>query len=57
MVNWLRSLFGGKGILVRGGAGIEEGTARGIDVGDPLAGGKRVILSKVDGQVLSLIHI
>lgn len=54
MINWLKSLFGGKGILVHGGAGIDEGTARSIDVGDPLAGGKRVLLSKVDGQVYAL---
>ncbi len=54
MINWLKSLFGGKGILVPGGANIEEGTARSIDVGDPLAGGKRVILSKVGGEIYAL---
>jgi len=53
----LQRLFGRfrrKGVLVPGGAGIEEGTARSIDVGDPLADGIRVILSKVDGEVFAL---
>ena len=46
--------FRKKPVLVPGGASIEEGTSRGIDVGDPLAGGVRVILSKVEGEIYAL---
>ena len=55
MWNRIRRLLGlGGGVLVPGGASIEEGTARGVDVGDPHAGGIRVILCKVDGEVHAL---
>ena len=55
MWNRLKGLFGGgKPVLVPGGAGIEEGTARSIDLGDPHAGGVRVILCKVEGEVHAL---
>lgn len=55
MFRFLKGLFGRRsGVLVPGGATIEEGTARGVDIGDPLAGGKRVILAKVNGEVYAV---
>lgn len=54
MLNKLLSLFSKKGVLVPGGATLEEGTARSVDIGDPLAGGTRVILCKRDGEVYAL---
>ena len=54
MFGWLRSVLSGKGVLVPGGGAIAEGEARGIDLGDPLAGGRRVILIKLDGELFAL---
>ena len=56
MAGFLKRLFGGgkQGVTVPGGATIEEGTARGVDIGDPLAGGTRVVLAKVDGEVFAV---
>jgi len=54
MLHKLLNLFSKKGVLVPGGATVEEGTSRSIDIGDPLAGGKRVILAKRDGVVYAL---
>ena len=51
MLGKLFGLFSGKGVLVKGGAAVEEGTARSVDLGDPLAGGKRILLCKVNGEV------
>lgn len=54
MLQKLLRLFSRTGILVKGGATVDEGTARSVDFGDPLAGGKRVILCKVEGEVHAL---
>lgn len=54
MFGWFKSLFSPKGILIPGGATIQEGEAKGVDIGDPLAGGKRIILIKLDGDVFAL---
>lgn len=54
----LGKLFGGlfsrKPVLVKGGATVDEGEARGVDLGDPLADGLRIVLCKVDGEVHAL---
>jgi nitrite reductase/ring-hydroxylating ferredoxin subunit len=54
----LGKLFGGlfsrKPVLVKDGATVEEGESRGVDLGDPHAGGVRIILCKVDGAVHAL---
>lgn len=54
MLGRLMRLFAKKGVLVPGGAAIEEGMARGVDIGDPHAGGVRVVLCKVDGGLHAL---
>ena len=46
--------FSRKGVLVKGGATVAEGEARGVDLGDPLAGGLRRIVCKVEGEVHAL---
>lgn len=51
MLQKLKRLFSRSGVLVPGGATVEEGTARSVDLGDPLAGGKRLILCKAGGEV------
>ncbi|MFT5735538.1 MAG: nitrite reductase/ring-hydroxylating ferredoxin subunit [Planctomycetota bacterium] len=51
MLQKLLRLFSRTAVLIPGGATLEEGTARSVDLGDPLAGGKRLILCKTDGDV------
>lgn len=50
----LAGLFRRKGVLVPDVSGLAEGEARKVDVGDVHAGGTRVILCKVDGEVHAL---
>ena len=50
----LGGLFSRKPVLVKGGATVEEGESRGVDLGDPHAGGVRIILCRVDGQMHAL---
>ena len=54
MLQKLLRLFSRQGLLVKGAAKLDEGTARTVDIGDPLAGGKQVLLCKVDGDVYAL---
>ena len=54
MLGKLFGLFGKKPVLVKGGAGVAEGEARGVDIGDPHAGGFRLVLCRVDGDVHAL---
>ena len=54
MFGRLLSLLRGKPLRVQGTGKLAEGTARKIDVGDPLAGGKQVVLCRVDGQLFAL---
>lgn len=54
MFGRLRDLLSGKPLLVKGTAKLPEGHSKKIDVGDPLAGGKQVVLCRVDGQLYAL---
>ena len=54
MLQKLLRLSSRQGVLVRGGSTLEEGTARTVDIGDPLAGGKQVVLCKLQGEVYAL---
>jgi nitrite reductase/ring-hydroxylating ferredoxin subunit len=54
MFGKLRSLFGKKGVIVPDAAGLEEGQAKSVNIGDPLAGGLTVLLCRVDGVVYAL---
>lgn len=46
--------FGKKPALVKGTHKLEEGTSKVVNLGDPLAGGVQVVLSRIDGQVYAL---
>ena len=50
----LANLFRRRGVLVPDVTTLNEGEARKVDVGDVHAGGTRVILCKVDGEVHAL---
>jgi 3-phenylpropionate/trans-cinnamate dioxygenase ferredoxin subunit len=54
MLRRLAGLFRGKGVLVPDLHRLAEGEARKVDVGDPLAGGKQVLLCRVEGRVYAL---
>ncbi|MBK7642976.1 MAG: Rieske (2Fe-2S) protein [Planctomycetes bacterium] len=54
MLDWLRGLFRGRGIVIEGTGKLAEGHSKKIDVGDPLAGGKQVVLCRVGGKLFAL---
>lgn len=54
MLGWLGNLFRGRPVRVAGTGALPEGEARTIDVGDPLAGGRQVVLCRVDGELFAL---
>lgn len=54
MLRRLLALFRRKGILVPDVSTLAEGEARKVDVGDVHAGGTRVILCRVDGEIFAL---
>lgn len=54
MLRRLLDLFRSKGVLVGGASKLAEGTAKTVDLGDPLAGGTQVVLCRVEGKVYAL---
>ena len=58
MSSWLKSVFsvfGSKPAVIRGAGKLEEGYAKKVVFGDPLAGqGVEVILCRVEGQLKAL---
>jgi nitrite reductase/ring-hydroxylating ferredoxin subunit len=54
MLRRLLNLFRSKGVLVPDVSNLPEGEARKVDIGDVHAGGTRVILCRVDGEVHAL---
>jgi nitrite reductase (NADH) small subunit len=51
MAGWFSALFRGRSILIHGAGKLPEGHSKKIDVGDPLAGGKQVVLCRVGGAL------
>jgi len=54
VLSWLRGLVGGRPVLIQGAARLAEGQARCVALGDPLAGGKEIVLVRRDGRLLAL---
>ena len=54
MFDRLKKLFSKPSITIPGADGLVEGEARKVDIGDPAAGGKQVLLCRVDGKVHAL---
>ena len=54
MLSWLRGLFAGPGVLIQGTAALPDGQARCVALGDPLAGGKEIVLVRRDGRLHAL---
>jgi len=58
MLKRLLGLFRGRPVLIQGAGALEEGHARKISLGDPLAGtGCNVVLCRVDGKLHALDDI
>jgi nitrite reductase/ring-hydroxylating ferredoxin subunit len=54
MLGRLRDLFRGRPIRITGTDALQEGQARTVEVGDLLAGGRQVVLCRVDGELHAL---
>jgi nitrite reductase/ring-hydroxylating ferredoxin subunit len=54
MLGRLLKLFRRPTIHVPGTSRITEGEARKVDIGDPLAGGRQILLCRVDGKLYAL---
>jgi nitrite reductase/ring-hydroxylating ferredoxin subunit len=54
MLSWLRTLVSGRPVLIQGGGRLPEGQARCVALGDPLAGGKEIVLVRRDGRLMAL---
>lgn len=55
MLERLASLFGRKPALIKGAGKLQEGQARKVEFGDPVAGdGVEVILCRVEGKMYAL---
>ena len=46
--------LGRKAALVKGTQKLAEGESKIVDLGDPMAGGVQVVLSRIDGEVFAL---
>ncbi|MCY2959405.1 MAG: Rieske (2Fe-2S) protein [Planctomycetota bacterium] len=54
MLDRLANLFRGKPVLVRGTGKLAEGHSKKVEIGDILAGGKLILLCRVDGDLHAL---
>ena len=54
MLEWILGLFRGRRVVIAGTSKLGEGQSRKIDLGDPLAGGRQVVLCRVDGELFAL---
>lgn len=57
MFQRIRNLFRGSGVIVRGAARLPEGESKTIALGDPLAGGKELVLCRKNGKLWALDRI
>ncbi len=54
MLGRILNVFRKRGVLIPDTGRLAEGEARKVDIGDPFAGGKQVILCRVDGRIHAL---
>jgi hypothetical protein len=52
MLDRILGLFRGKAVIVRGTGKLAEGHAKKVEFGDVLAGGKAVLLCRVEGPLV-----
>ena len=46
--------FGKQSVVIKGTMKLPEGESKLVDIGDPMAGGVQVVLSRVDGEIFVL---
>ena len=51
MIGRLLRLFRRPPVLIPGTSALAEGEARKVDIGDPMADGKQILLCRIDGEV------
>jgi nitrite reductase/ring-hydroxylating ferredoxin subunit len=54
MLGAFLDIFRGRPIVIQGTQKIQEGQSKKVDVGDVLAGGKQIVLCRVDGELHAL---
>jgi nitrite reductase/ring-hydroxylating ferredoxin subunit len=54
MLGAFLDLFRGRPIVIEGTHKIQEGQSKRVDIGDVLAGGKQIVLCRVDGELHAL---
>jgi nitrite reductase/ring-hydroxylating ferredoxin subunit len=54
MFQRLLDLFRGPPVVVKGSSKLPEGMSKKIDVGDPLAGGKQIVVCRLEGRLYAL---
>jgi pyruvate oxidase len=54
MLARILDLFRGRSVVIRDASKLPEGYAKRIDLGDPLAGCKSIVLCRVEGQLHAL---
>ncbi len=54
MLRRIWKLLGKQTVLVKGTFKLPEGESKVVDLGDPLAGGVQVVLSRIEGQIYAL---
>ena len=54
MASWLTRLLRGPSTLVQGAGKLPEGQARCIELGDPMAGGKAIVLARRGGKLFAV---
>jgi nitrite reductase (NADH) small subunit len=57
VLSWLRALLSGRPVVIEGAARLPDGQARCVALGDPLAGGKEIVLVRRDGRLMALDRI
>jgi nitrite reductase/ring-hydroxylating ferredoxin subunit len=54
MFDALKNLLRGRPTLIKGAGKLPEGQAKKIDLGDIMAGGRQVVLCRVDGELCAV---
>lgn len=54
MASWLSRLLRGPSTLVQGTNQLPDGQAKCVELGDPMAGGKELVLARRDGKLHAL---
>jgi nitrite reductase/ring-hydroxylating ferredoxin subunit len=54
MASWLTRVLRGRSTLIQGTGKLPEGQAKCVDLGDPMAGGRSIVLARREGRLYAL---